>query len=203
MVDTVAINDKFTLGMRMGPVFQTTTIPLMGGFEDRNQDWEIALWKYEVSLTNRPIAEIQAFMAHILGRRGAANTFPLRDPLNNTLTDENIGTGDGATAAFQIHLAYPDADRPYLRPITIVSSLVVKVAGVTKTVTTHYTEANGIVTFTGGNIPTAGQAITVSCNWLARVRYDQDYNPITFPVSIGATRAVASAGPIILLERFR
>lgn len=203
MVDTVTISDKFALGFRSGPVFQTTTIPLMGGFEDRNQDWEIALWKYEVSLTNRPIAEIQAFVAHVLGRRGAANTFPLRDPLDNTLTDENIGTGDGVTAAFQIHKAYPDADRPYFRPITIVSSLVVKVAGVTKTVTTHYTQANGIVTFTGGNIPTAGQAITVTCNWLARVRYEQDYNPITLPVSVGATRAVASAGPFILLERFR
>jgi hypothetical protein len=28
MVDTVAINDKFALGMRAGPVFQTTIIPL-------------------------------------------------------------------------------------------------------------------------------------------------------------------------------
>jgi uncharacterized protein (TIGR02217 family) len=154
-------------------------------------------------LTNRPLAEIQAFQAHVLGRRGAANTFPLRDPLDNTLTDENIGTGDGTTASFQIGKLYADADRPYFRPITIVSSLVVKVAGVTKTVTTHYTVANGIVTFTGGNIPTAGQAVTVTCDWLARVRYEQDYNPITFPVAVGATRAVASAGPIILLERFR
>lgn len=203
MVDTVAINDKFALGMRMGPVFQTTIIPLLGGYEDRNQDWQVALWRYEVSLVNRPIAEIRAFMAHLLGRRGAANTFPLRDPIDNTLTDENIGTGDGTTASFQIHKTYGDADRPYVRPITIVSNLVVKVAGVTKTLTTHYTVTDGVVTFTGGNIPTAGQAITATCDWLARVRYDVDYNPITIPVTTNNTRPVASAGPITLMEKLR
>jgi uncharacterized protein (TIGR02217 family) len=175
---------------------------LLGRLRGPQPGLAIALWKYEVSLTNRPIAEIQAFMAHVLGRRGAANTFPLRDPLDNTLTDENIGTGDGATASFQIHKTYADADRPYVRPITIVSSLVVKVAGVTKTVTTHYTQADGIVTFTGGNIPTAGQAMTVTCDWLIRVRYEQDYNPITFPVADNARVPVASAGPITLMERF-
>jgi hypothetical protein len=73
-------------------------------------------------------------------------------------------------------------DRPYARPITIVSSLVVKVAGVTKTVTTHYTVADGVITFTGGNIPSAAQAITVTCDWLVRVRYQADYNPISLPI---------------------
>ncbi|OBQ68908.1 hypothetical protein EFV37_29160 [Mesorhizobium loti] len=201
MVDTVAINDKFALGLRCGPVFQTTSLPLLGGFEDRNQDWPIALWKYEASLINRPIAEIQAFEAFLLGRRGAANLFPLRDPQYSTLTDENIGTGDGTTASFQIYKTYPDVDRPYRRPITIVNSLVMKVAGV---ITANYTEADGVVTFTGGHIPTAGQAIAVgSCNWFARVRFELDYNPITFPVTLNNTRPVASAGPFVLVERFR
>ncbi len=203
MVDTVVINDKFALGMRMAPVFQTTVIPLLGGYEDRNQDWQVALWKYEVSLTNRPIAEIRAFLAHILGRRGAANTFPLRDPLFNTLVDENIGTGDGVTASFQIHETIEDDDRPYVRIYTIVTGLVVKVAGVTKTLTTHYTQTDGLVTFTGGNIPTGGQPVTVSCGTLIRVRYEQDYNPVTFPVGPANTNAVASAGPFTLLEKFR
>ncbi|RWN33426.1 DUF2460 domain-containing protein [Mesorhizobium sp.] len=203
MVDTVAINNKFALDMKMGPVFQTTVIPLMGGYEDRNQDWQVALWRYDVSLNNRPLSEIRSFMAHILGRRGSANAFPLRDPLDNTLTDENIGTGDGTTAAFQIKKTYADADRAYARPITIVSSLVVKVAGVTRTVVTHYNEADGVVTFTGGNIPTAGQAITVSCDWLVRVRYAADYNPLSLPIGPDTGTPFASAGPITLMEVLR
>lgn len=203
MVDTVAINNKFALDMTMGPTFQTTVIALLGGYEDRNQDWQVALWRYDVKLNNRPLSEIRDFLAHLLGRRGAANSFPLRDPLDNTLTDENIGTGDGTTAAFQIKKTYSDADRPYVRPITIVSNLVVKVAGVTRTVVTHYNEANGIVTFTGGNIPTAGQAITVTCDWLVRVRYQADYNPISLPIGPDTATPFASAGPFTLMEVLR
>jgi uncharacterized protein (TIGR02217 family) len=193
MVDTVAINDKFALNMKMGPTFQTTIQKLSGGYEDRNQDWQIALWRYDVELNNRPLSEIRSFLAHVLGRRGSAYSFPLRDPLDNTLTDENIGTGDGSTAAFQIKKTYSDTDRPYQRPITIVSSLVVKVNGVTKTSGVHYNESSGLITFTGGNIPAGGQAITVSCSFLIRVRYDADYNPITLPIGPDTATPFASA----------
>ncbi|RUW47294.1 hypothetical protein EOA32_29255 [Mesorhizobium sp. M1A.F.Ca.ET.072.01.1.1] len=203
MVDTVAINDKFGLDMKMGPVFQTTVIQLLGGFEDRNQDWPVALWRYDVELRNRPLSEIRAFMTHLLGRRGAAYAFPLRDPLDNSLTDENIGTGDGTSAAFQIKKTYSDTDRPYARPITIVSSLVVKVNGVTKTSGVHYNQADGIITFTGGNIPSAGQAITVTCNFLVRVRYSTDYNPVSLPIAPDFATPFASAGPITLMEVLR
>lgn len=193
MVDTVAINNKFALDMKMGPTFQTTIQKLSGGYEDRNQDWQVALWRYDVALNNRPLSEIRSFLAHVLGRRGAANAFPLRDPLDNSLTDENIGTGDGATASFQIKKTYSDSDRPYFRPITIVSNLVVKVAGVTKTVTSQYTQTDGLITFTGGNIPTGGQAVTVSCDFLIRVRYDGDYNPISLPIGPDTGTPYASA----------
>lgn len=198
MVDTVAINNKFALDMKMGPVFQTTVIPLMGGYEDRNQDWQVALWRYDVSLNNRPLTEIRAFMAHVLGRRGSANTFPLRDPLDNTLTDENIGTGDGVTTEFQIKKIYADENRPYRRPLAIVSSLVVKVAGVTQVEETDYEQQDGWLSFT--DAPTAGQAITVTCDFLIPVRYQADLNPITLPIGPGASNAFASAGPITLME---
>lgn len=202
MVDTVAINNKFALDMKMGPTFQTTIQKLNGGYEDRNQDWQIALWRYDCELRNRPLSEIRDFIAHVLGRRGAANSFPLRDPLDNSLTDQNIGTGDGTTAAFQIKKTYSDTDRPYFRPITIVSSLVVKVNGVTKTSGVHYNESAGVVTFTGGNIPSAGQAITVTCNFLIRVRYDADYNPISLPIGPDTATPFASAS-FTLMEVLR
>jgi uncharacterized protein (TIGR02217 family) len=202
MVDTVAINNKFALDMKMGPTFQTTIQKLSGGYEDRNQDWQIALWRYDVSLNNRPLSEIRDFVAHVLGRRGPANAFPLRDPLDNSVTDQNIGTGDGTTAAFQARKTYSDTDRPYFRPLTILSNLVVKVNGVTKTNGVHYNEANGLITFTGGNIPTAGQAITISCDFLIRVRYDGDYNPISLPIGPDTATPFASAS-FTLMEVLR
>ncbi|TIR00828.1 DUF2460 domain-containing protein [Mesorhizobium sp.] len=193
MADTVVINDKFALDMKSGPMFQTTATPLSGGYEDRNQDWEVARWRYDVELRNRPLSEMRLFLAHILGRRGRANAFPLRDPLDNALTDELIGTGDGTTAAFQIRRLYDDDDRPYYRNYSIVSDLVVKVASVTKTSGVHYNQANGVVTFTGGNIPAGGQAVTVTCNVLILVRYDADYIPISLPVAVNAAQPLASA----------
>lgn len=194
MVDTVVINEKFAIGMTFGPVFQTTVTQLAGGYEDRNIDHELALWRYECEFKGQSLTDMRAFMRHVLGRRGAAYSFPLKDPIDNSLTDENIGTGDGTTAAFQIRKLYADTDRPYYRPISIPYNLVVKVAGVTKTLTTHYTVSAGIVTFTGGNIPTAGQAITVTCDYYIRVRFADDFNPIRLDVGTWEDAATSVRG---------
>ncbi len=200
MVDAVIINDKFALDAKIGWVFQTTIIPLSGNYEDRNQDWSYAFFRFEVELINRPLSEIVAFETLLLGRRGAARSFLVRHPLYNTLTNENIGTGDGSTAAFQVHQLFNDSANPYYRNWYTISDLVIKVAGTTKTLTTHYTVTDGLVTFTGGNIPTAGQAITASGSTYVRVRFAEDYNPITLPIAPDITTPFASAGPFTLLE---
>jgi uncharacterized protein (TIGR02217 family) len=199
MVDTVVFNEAFDVGLTIRPRSQTTIHQLSGGYESRNQDWPILLWEYECQLRNRSITVIRSLLSHFLGRRGPANTFPLLDPLDNELTDENIGTGDGVTAAFQIKKTYSDTDRPYQRILTIVSNLVVKVNGVTKTLTTDYTVSNGLITFGGGDIPSAAQAVTVTCDYLIQVRYKDD----TFPVVISSglwDGAPASIGNFSLVE---
>lgn len=199
MVDSVIINDKFALGLKMGPVFQTTIVPLSGGYEDRNRDWPIALWRYEASLDERPLTEIKAFITFLLGRAGAARSFLVRDPLYYVLTDENIGTGDGTTTAFQVGQLFNDSANPYYRIWYTIQNLVIKVDGVTKTSGVHFNETNGLVTFTGGNIPTAGQEITASGDTYARCRFLEDYNPITIPHGKWSD-APASAGPFVLME---
>lgn len=200
MVDTVVINEKFSLGMTFGPQFQTTVTQLAGGYEDRNIDWELALWRYECEFKGRTLTEMREFMRHVLGRRGAAHSFPLKDPIDNSLTDENIGTGDGTTAAFQIRKLYADTDRPYYRPISFPYNLVVKVAGVTKTLTTDYTVADGLITFGAGDIPTAGQAVTVTCDYYIRVRYAEDFNPIRLDIGPWDEDNATSARAFTLME---
>ena len=200
MVDAVTITDKWALEARMWPEFQTTITPLSGGYEDRNQDWPTALWRYQIELKNRTLAEVQTFINLVTGRRGAARAFLLKDPIYNSLTDENIGTGDGTTATFQIRQLFADTANPYYRYWYSVSSLVVKVAGVTKTVTTDYTESEGLVTFGVGDIPTAGQAVTVTCNTFVRVRFADDVNQIILPIGPGAATPFASTGSITLTE---
>ena len=203
MVDNVIINDKFSLDAKIGPAFQTTIVPLLGGYEDRNSDIPRAFFRFEVELKNRSMSEIDAFDIFLMGRRGAARTFLARHPLYNTLTNEVIGTGDGSTAAFQVKQLFNDSVNPYYHYWYTVQSLVIKVDGVTKTSGVHYNETDGLVTFTGGNIPSGGspaQTITASGSTYVRVRFAEDYNPISFPISPDLTNSFASAGPFTLLE---
>jgi uncharacterized protein (TIGR02217 family) len=67
-----------------------------------------------------------------------------------------------------------------LKPVS--GTVLIAVAGVTKTETTHYTVnyTTGVVTFTGGNIPTAGQAITAGFQFDVPVCFDQDVHQYTW-----------------------
>lgn len=116
------------------------------------------------------------------------HTFRIKDPQDFQSVDpqssisnldQNIGTGDGATATFQIRKDYGVGAAAKFRTVTniIPGTQSVAVAGVAKTVTTHYTIDNvtGIITFTGGNIPTGGQAVTAGYQFYLKVRFaDED-----------------------------
>ena len=71
--------------------------------------------------------------------------------LYSSVVAEAVGTGDGTTTVFYLDSVYP-----------VNGTLTVYVSGTAKTETTHYTVDYdaGKITFTAGNIPTAGQAIT-------------------------------------------
>lgn len=165
------------LGSRGGPVFKTSIVTLSSGAESRNQDWQKFRIRRDVGYPIRTRAEMADVQEHFIARRGNFHTFPFRDWSDYTVTDESVGTGDGTTAAFQLIKTYeasgPD---PYVRNITKpdADTVVIKVDGTTKTVTTHYTldALTGIVTFTSGNIPTAGQAVTWSGQFFVPVRYN-------------------------------
>ena len=117
---------------------------------------------------------------------GPLYSFPFEDRLDfkstapeptNTITalDCPIGTGDGATAAFQCYKTYTFGAYTYYRPIylPIQGTLLVAVNNVTKTETTHYTVnyETGVITFTGGNIPPNGHIIRAGFQFRCKVRY--------------------------------
>jgi len=196
----VRLPTSIELGAVGGPNFLTTITTLSGGAEQRNVNWEDERAEYDIGYSVRTNADFAAVAAFFRARRGRAYGFRFKDHNDYTLTDENIGTGDDVTAAYQIIKTYePSGPLPYVREIRkpVSGSVVVKVAGVTKTVTTHYTidHATGIITFTAGNIPTAGQAVTVTCEFDVPVRFDVDKLDIARP-----TPALAGASGIRLVE---
>ena len=101
-----------------------------------------------------------------------------RSPCPPTTLDQLIGTGNGATAAFQLRKTYGSAFNPWTRDIRkpVVGTVLIAVAGVVQTPGTAYTvdHATGTVTFQPGHIPLASQAITAGFEFDVPVRFDTD-----------------------------
>lgn len=103
------------------------------------------------------LQDLVSFGSRPLGGTTNPVTVQVWNDKGTVVSNENIGEGDGNEAVF-----------PFAHGNLIPGSpCVVKVAGTTKTETTHYNldRVGGKVTFTPGNIPTSGQAVTVSYHY--------------------------------------
>lgn len=103
------------------------------------------------------VQDLASFGSRPLG--GTSNPIEVQiwNDKSTAVTDEAAGTGDGTNAVFTLANGN----------LITGSPCVVKVAGTTKTETTHYSldRTTGTITFTPGNIPTAGQAVTASYHY--------------------------------------
>lgn len=103
------------------------------------------------------VQDLASFGSRPLG--GTSNPIEVQiwNDKSTAVTDEAVGTGDGTNDVFSLANGN----------LITGSPCVVKVAGTTKTETTHYSldRTTGTITFTPGNIPTAGQAVTASYHY--------------------------------------
>lgn len=164
-----------------GSRWNCTVVQLANGAEQRNINWGDARRRFNASNPTLTLVQYRSIEKHFNARRGRGHSFPLRDRSSYTATTEAIGTGDNTTATFQLTINDGDSGNAYNREIYLPESGTVSiyVNAVLKTETTHYTISytTGVVTFTGGNIPTAGQTITWSGSFYVQVRYDIDEFP--------------------------
>lgn len=174
-------------GSSGGPKRMTDIVTLRSGFEERNSIWANSRHMYDASFGLTDMSDMYAVKKFFEARRGKLYGFRWKDwsdfksvePTSSTSsTDQVIGTGDGSTDDFQLKKTYTDTGGSYVRNITkpVSGTVKIAVAGVTKTVTTHYTvdHTTGIVTFTMGNIPTLGQSVTAGFEFDVPARFDQD-----------------------------
>ena len=105
-------------------------------------------------------------------RHGMYDSFLYADPADSSVTDQNIGTGDGTTVAFQAQRTFGyGTGATFTEPVNnIIATTSVKVAGVAATYTVS---ATGLITITSGT-PTAGQAITWTGTYYHRCRFTHD-----------------------------
>lgn len=176
------------LGARGGPERRTDIVMTATGREERNARWAHSRRKFDAGYGVKTIARLAEVVAFFEERRGRLYGFRFRDRLDwtsgiknaaPTPLDQAIGTGNGATSAFQLVKTYGTSFAPYQRAITkpVLASLRVAVAGVEKTLGTHFDAdaTTGIITFRAGNVPAAGAAITAGFAFDVPVRFDTDY----------------------------
>ena len=153
-----------------GPERRTEIVALGSGREERNARWAHSRRRYDAGYGVKTLDALSAVVAFFEERRGRLYGFRWRDRLDHssaapgaaiTPLDQAIGTGDGATATFQLAKTYGAAYAPYARPIAkpVAGSVRVAVGGTELTAGTAFTcdTTTGIVTFLSGHIPADGR----------------------------------------------
>jgi uncharacterized protein (TIGR02217 family) len=175
-----------SFGSRGGPRRLTDVVTLASGREQRNARWAHSLRRYDAGLGVRTLDALHAVIAFFEERRGRLYGFRFRDRVDwrsgppsaaPSPLDQRIGTGDAATAAFQLVKTYGLAHAPYTREIAkpVLGTVRVAVAGVEQAGAAFACDAtSGIVTFTPGHVPAAGAAITAGFEFDVPVRFDTD-----------------------------
>jgi len=192
--DEVRFPVNISIGATGGPTRRTEVVTLGSGFEERNALWANSRRRYNAGYGAKTIDLIHAVIEFWEARNGRLIGFRWKDwsdyksvaPLVAVQPgDQAIGAGTGALATFQLVKTYTSGGRSFVRTIAkpVAGSVRVAVAGVEKTITTQWTidTATGIVTFTGGNIPTLGQAVTAGFEFDVPVRFDMDELSISIP----------------------
>lgn len=170
------------IGASGGPFYDTTVITYGSGKESRQANFEYPLHRYNLA----KILDTEDMFDEIIevfhACKGRFHGFRIKDysdwkscatNLTPSNTDQNIGTGDGSTVAFQLKKTYTkgsqSTERLIKKPVT--GTVVVAVAGSPVTpASIDYT--TGIVTLSVA--PTLGQAVTAGFEFDVPVRFDID-----------------------------
>ena len=170
-----------------GPQRRTELVTFGSGREARNARWAHSRRCYDAGYGVKTLQALQSVVAFFEERRGQLHGFRWRDRLDHASSapgaplsplDQGIGTGDGATATFQLVKTYGAGFAPYAREINkpVAGSARVAVAGSELGGSAFSCDAaTGVVTFLSGHIPAAGAAITAGFLFDVPVRFDTDY----------------------------
>jgi len=174
-------------GSQGGPERRTDVVTLGSGYEERNARWADSRRSYDAGYGVKSIDDLNAILSFFEERRGRLTAFRWKDHADwksclpshtPAATDQPIGTGDGATAAFQLGKTYGSTFAPWVRTISkpVAGTVLVAVAGVSQIAGTAYALDNttGIITFLPGHCPPAGAPISAGYEFDVPVRFDTD-----------------------------
>lgn len=141
------------------------------------------LWQYKKLSADGTVNDaLRAVVAFFLERRGAYDSFLIKDTEDYAMTDQVIGLGTGSKRAFQIIRTYSGAGASFVEPIENIKlstlSVQKQISGTwtNQTLTTDYVYSGaGIITFNADKIPADGQGVRVTLGeFYRRVRFETD-----------------------------
>jgi uncharacterized protein (TIGR02217 family) len=161
------------------PEFSNEVQRSASGKETAIRFWSYPIRNYELTydiLRSAPTyAEQQTLLGFYNSVFARGNVFLFDDPDDDTVTGQNIGTGDGSTLAFQLQRTYGGFTEPIYAPHTVSKVYVDGVDQVGFWTNTDYTSTTpGIVTFSGGHAPAAGKAVTADFTYYFPCRFSDD-----------------------------
>jgi uncharacterized protein (TIGR02217 family) len=176
-----------SFGATGGPERRIEVAELTSGREQRNARQAHSKRRYDAGTGIASISDLRQVISFFEARRGRLTAFRFRDPFDNasrddglavTPADQALGTGNGMQSRFKLVKNYGSGSDAYARPIRkpVSGSLRVAVAGVEKTLSTHFSfdDTTGEIVFVSGSIPSNGQSVTAGFEFHVPVRFDAD-----------------------------
>lgn len=181
------LDENVERGAKGGPMFKTDIQSLDNGREFSNRRWQYPLHRFNVGYGDsgglRP-EDWADLKATFMNAEGRAYGFLFKDWSDYSATDVVLGTGNGATTAFQTRKIYTKGSLTKYRKITRVKSdtLVVKDNGSTVSGSDYTLNAStGLITFDVA--PLNAHSITASYEFYVPVRFEEDFFEIELLVA--------------------
>ena len=187
----VRFPDNIGRGARGGPERRTQIVELASGDEERNASWANSRRRYDVAYGIRRADDLAAVVAFFEARNGRLYGFRFRDwaDYKSCLpsqvpgpADQQVGTGDGTTTAFQLVKCYSSGAQSWARSIVkpVAGTVRVALGGIEQVTGWSVDTATGLVTFT--TAPAGGVAITAGFEFDVPLRFDSDALDVTLDV---------------------
>lgn len=156
-------------GSKGGPTYNTSIVRTLSGTEKRVANWTYPLHTYDVSYGVKVASQVYTLLQFFHSVQGRANAFRFKDwkdfrsgdtQTAPSSTDQQIGTGNGATLTFQLQKTYVSGALSQVRLIKkpVTSTTLVSISNKTDQRWTVNT-TTGIVTFSA-NVTKSITAIT-------------------------------------------
>lgn len=175
------LSDEVERGALGGPGFRTGVNTLSSGFEQRNQNWQVARGRWDIGYGVQSKSDLSAVIDFFYARRGRLDGFRFKDWTDFELARQNIGTTDGTTATFQIFKRYSNGgqnyDRDLKKIVTGTESVWVNSVQIAEGAGAgqyQLDDNTGIVTLGATLAAQTGTAVEALCEFDVPVRFDTD-----------------------------